>query len=491
MLTQIEIDGFKTFKDFKVELAPFQVIIGPNGSGKSNLFDALHLLSRLAEHDLYTAFQGLRGDMAESFTRYPDGRASDRIRFAVEVLLDSKGQNSLGGAVELEYRRLRYELELRYTPEENAPQLLKVTHEALKVIPPEADTWCKKYGINVRDEPLPAGIDSDHSLFSAFQDETGTLHLKAYSQFFNKQLTDEKINVVDAREDAYVWSSFYMLSTAIEGNVMTAMLSGLELASYHAVTLRNELRSLKFLHLNPQALRQPCSTSSPRSLTSDGGNLAAVLAHMQREDKYVMGDISRDMANLVPGILKIKVERIKPIDQYIIQAKTSDQRSFSSLVLSDGTLRLLALAALKNDPQFHGALCIEEPENGVDPLHVPNMVRLLRKMATDFNAPEQIDQPLRQVLITTHSPALIGLPEVIDSLIFALKVARVEPGQGALQVTRMVPVLPHNAQHDTDGERDIAVETYTIDQVRKYLSCDSVHETRDRLTEARSTLHER
>src|SRR5438552_19136524 len=52
MITQIEIDGFKTFKDFKVELAPFQVIVGPNGSGKSNLFDALHLLSRLADKEV-------------------------------------------------------------------------------------------------------------------------------------------------------------------------------------------------------------------------------------------------------------------------------------------------------------------------------------------------------------------------------------------------------------------------------------------------------
>jgi len=33
MITQIEIEGFKTFKDFKVELAPFQVIVGSNGSG--------------------------------------------------------------------------------------------------------------------------------------------------------------------------------------------------------------------------------------------------------------------------------------------------------------------------------------------------------------------------------------------------------------------------------------------------------------------------
>ncbi len=49
MLTQIEIDGFKTFNDFQVELAPFQVIVGPNGSGKSNLFDALLLLSYLAK----------------------------------------------------------------------------------------------------------------------------------------------------------------------------------------------------------------------------------------------------------------------------------------------------------------------------------------------------------------------------------------------------------------------------------------------------------
>jgi predicted ATPase len=33
MIMQIERDGFKTLKDFKVELAPFQVIVGPNGSG--------------------------------------------------------------------------------------------------------------------------------------------------------------------------------------------------------------------------------------------------------------------------------------------------------------------------------------------------------------------------------------------------------------------------------------------------------------------------
>src|SRR5260221_12770773 len=90
VLTKIEIDGFKTFKDFKVELAPFQVIVGPNGSGKSNLFDALKLLSLLTDNDLSTAFQGLRGDADELFTTLPDGKSVDQIRIAVEMLVNRK-----------------------------------------------------------------------------------------------------------------------------------------------------------------------------------------------------------------------------------------------------------------------------------------------------------------------------------------------------------------------------------------------------------------
>src|SRR5436853_697908 len=85
MITQIELDGFKTFKDFTVELAPFQVIVGPNGAGKSNLFDALQLLSRLAEVDVQTAFQELRGEAGELFTKLPNGQTVDRMSIAVEM----------------------------------------------------------------------------------------------------------------------------------------------------------------------------------------------------------------------------------------------------------------------------------------------------------------------------------------------------------------------------------------------------------------------
>nr|QQZ49753.1 AAA family ATPase [Phenylobacterium glaciei] len=61
MLTRIEIDGFKTFEHFSLDLQPFTAIVGPNASGKSNLFDALRFLSLLAQVDIRTAMQDLRG----------------------------------------------------------------------------------------------------------------------------------------------------------------------------------------------------------------------------------------------------------------------------------------------------------------------------------------------------------------------------------------------------------------------------------------------
>ena len=73
MLTRVEIDGFKTFEGFSLDLVPFTAIVGPNASGKSNLFDALRFLSLLAQYDIRTAMQGLRGEPEELFRQTPNG----------------------------------------------------------------------------------------------------------------------------------------------------------------------------------------------------------------------------------------------------------------------------------------------------------------------------------------------------------------------------------------------------------------------------------
>ena len=72
MITYIKINGFKPFHQFEMEFTPFTVVAGVNASGKSNLFDALQLLSRLAQTDLKTAFSEQRGEPNELFTQYGD-----------------------------------------------------------------------------------------------------------------------------------------------------------------------------------------------------------------------------------------------------------------------------------------------------------------------------------------------------------------------------------------------------------------------------------
>jgi AAA15 family ATPase/GTPase len=163
MITQIEIDGFKTFKDFKLELAPFQVIVGPNGSGKSNLFDALQLLSQILipGNDVYKAMQGVRGEAGELFTKYPDGSTGDTIHIAVEMLVDRKEYFSDGREIDLKFARFRYELEIQSQKKENQEYQRYVKKDRLSRISASNDNWCKKYDISSNIDEIRRNINLD------------------------------------------------------------------------------------------------------------------------------------------------------------------------------------------------------------------------------------------------------------------------------------------------------------------------------------------
>src|SRR6266567_3976507 len=387
MITQIEIDGFKTFLDFKVELGPFQVLVGSNASGKSNLFDALHLLSRLAEVDLRSAFQGLRGSPDDQFTLFPNGQRSDHIRIAVEMLVDRKAQDELGQKTELTYIRLRYEIAVTFRTDTYGLQSPYVVHESLQSIPPDKDNWSREHGLFVQNGWL---LDT---------------------------ATDQK-TFIDTK---------------------------------------------------------PSKGRITKSVTP--------LAESQI-------DISRDMANLVPGFHRVKVEKDDSRGDYEIVVETVDEHIQPAQVLSDGTLRLLALAAIRNDPEYHGVLCLEEPENGVHPLHLHEMARILREMATDFHDPRQVSESLKQVLITTHSPIFISQPEIIDALLLVITPRRVRYHNiPSVRLTQMVPVLMqrNHFQLSSDPE-DRAVDIYTIDMVRKYLESGFIDEALKQLEQSRETL---
>ena len=116
------------------------------------------------------------------------------------------------------------------------------------------------------------------------------------------------------------------------------------------------------------------------------------------------------------------------------------------------------------------------------------MAHLLKQMATDFTIPEQLDEPLRQVLVMTHSPTFISLPDVVHSLLFAHTVIRVEPSSSGIPsslVTLMNPVETQ-IQYATDSDSSLAMRGYTIDQIKKYLNSENIEDARRQVEEVRT-----
>jgi len=141
MLTRIEIDGFKTFSQFSLDVDPFMAILGPNAAGKSNLFDALRLLCRLAEHNLHEAVQGLRGEPLELFHRGSDGSPGTRMSITAEVLLHPHAKDPWQTPVEVSHTRIRYQVTVERRADEKGIERLVVMHERAEPILRQNDTW--------------------------------------------------------------------------------------------------------------------------------------------------------------------------------------------------------------------------------------------------------------------------------------------------------------------------------------------------------------
>lgn len=382
MLTRIEIDGFKTFERFALDLAPLTAIVGPNASGKSNLFDALRFLSLLAQFDIRTAMQDLRGEPEELFRQTPAG-SSDCMSFAVEVLLSRKGVDAFGTTYVIRAQRLRYELKLA------------IIHSADGV----------PRGIFVREEHCrPISKSDDRAAY-----------LRAVKLNYNARMNpfirlSENSDAIEVRQDGQQKHGRPIQFSLKEAS--RTALSTITTAEFpHLYALREILSSMRFLEINPRAARSANDRFEARVLKPDASNLAAVLARLKEETASeqrpdgVLSDIAADLASLIPSVSRLRVQNDPSQRQHSFSLEFTGDLIFSSRVISDGTLRLLALLTVLNDPERRGTLCFEEPENGVHEGRVPMLVEFLRNAAEVSTDP---DSPSFQILLNTHSPKVMA-----------------------------------------------------------------------------------
>ena len=184
---------------------------------------------------------------------------------------------------------------------------------------------------------------------------------------------------------------------------------------------RREMQSWLQLQLEPTALRRSCAFNDAPRLQPNGEGLAAALFRIARgskEPKATYARIANRLAELVSNVSRIDVERNEKLEQLTLMLTDREGTEHAARSLSDGTLRFLALTVLEMDPEAHGVLCLEEPENGIHPDHIGSMIRLLQDIAFDPETTLGPENPLRQVVVNTHSPLVVAeCPD--DSLILA------------------------------------------------------------------------
>ena len=304
MITKIEIDGFKTFRNFKMEFSPFTVIAGTNASGKSNLFDALNLLSRLAETDLKAAFSEQRADALELFTKFNDDKYSEHISFSVEMLVNKRVKDNWGGEIELKYTRLIYKLKIKRVPNPKGIEDLCIANEELVNYKHGDDIWVSKY--------IP----------------------KKTMDFWRPKVSTEKggISYIYTEEKNGV-PTIIVPQDGTTGNkkefpainINQTVLSGFNSIDFpHVLGAKEEMKSWKFLQLNPEHLRKPSPYLAKDFITSTGENMASVLQRLKFTNDYLLKDISRTLNRLLPNFIEVEVVDDKANKQFIITLKNED-----------------------------------------------------------------------------------------------------------------------------------------------------------------------
>ena len=143
-------------------------------------------------------------------------------------------------------------------------------------------------------------------------------------------------------------------------------------------------------------MRSAKPPSDVRDIGVLGEDIAPFLFHLKAEYPKFFDAVKRTLRSLIPSVEDLSVDLDKRRGTLDIQVKQGGV-DFSSRIVSEGTLRVLAICALAVNPWGGSLLAFEEPENGIHPRRLELIVDLLTSLAIVQG---------RQVIVTTHSPLL-------------------------------------------------------------------------------------
>lgn len=432
MITRIKIHGFKSLVNTELYFGPFTCIVGANAIGKSNFFDGLSFLSNLADKTIIEAAKSVRSEnqkhsnIRDIFYRSGSDYIS-QMTFEVDMLIPQLGIDDLGQSAKATITSLRYFLTLEMTDEIGDNEPIRI----------------------IKEELLPVTqTDTKKNLFFDYKKEwiESILHGRRSTSIPFISTDAEKIKL---HQDGNKGRT----TDFIAQKMPRTLLSTVTAESPTAFLARQEMRNWMMLQFEPSALRQPNSIYEVKNaeIKANGLNLPATLyrLHSEKQDKDVYQTLTNKLKELVDDISEINVDKDEKRDLLTLQLKFRDGLTLPAQSLSDGTLRFLGLSIIEEDSLGSRLICLEEPENGINPKKIYEMVDLLQRMTTDTSFAIDEDNPFRQVIINTHSPIVVSV--VLDESLYLAKGKEIyyEPFNKKISFTSFT-ALPYTWKTDKD-----------------------------------------
>lgn len=404
MLVGLRIKNFKSIREAHIRFGAFTCLIGHNGVGKSNLFDAIHFLSALTDHDIPDAAMEVRSASDGSYSPLDlvFGRDPARkIELTADMVAPQEVEDDFGQAAKPSTTLLTYSLKLGYERESDR--------------------------LVVEGESLTHAKRGDYKKFVGFVSSPEFRESVAVGSRRGGALIST--NTKDKRIMLHGDGGSRGRPAPVGKSPLTVV-GGTNTFDYPTVlAAKREMSSWRILHLEPSVMRTPDSRSAPQHVSASGGHIPATLNALK--DKYlnVRSAIINNLRELDSDIEDLDVYRDEVRDQLALRAKVPGVENWLyGRSLSDGTLRYIALALMLADVQDRAVLCMEEPENGIHPSRIPNLVQLLRDYAVDVDEPVTSDNPLRQVLVNTHSPEVVRRVP-LEEMVFVESASSTKDGQ--------------------------------------------------------------
>ncbi|MBF0425616.1 MAG: AAA family ATPase [Magnetococcales bacterium] len=397
MLESFTLENFRSHEKSTLPLAPLTMLIGANASGKSNVIEGLRLLSALAQgHPLST----LRPE--EHFLR---GRFRDMTR--------KEGGQSFTISCDFGLPR-SYTLSFTVSiGSDNAPRII---NESLLD--------------NTRDSSCCIYATTNDGEFISGQ------HLLEHKDKDNYRI---KINIF--RNDVAFFSSTESINFPVSEHENW---NNRDNRVVDLVFFRHTLSSMVFLDPVPAVMRG-YGFIGGENQDHDGRNVSGVLFNLWGGNKNegLTEAESANRAHILEFIRSLPEQDIEGLsfitterDEVMVKVRETfggKTQEFDASLLSDGTLRVLAIAAAMLSVPEGGMVVIEEIDNGIHPSRVKAFLQKIASLAESRNL---------RVLLTSHNPALLdALPlSAIPDVVFCYR----DPTSGYSRLVRLqdVPDYP-------------------------------------------------